>query len=383
MNLIRVIIVLVLGGFFLLSMRINLILLRVTSENDFELTKTNRWNRVDTGDTTVSADGSSYYMYSNKGTENNLIIYFSGGGLAWDSKTAFQPMELKNLFKSDSLGYYFDRISPYNLVSAKGIMNKKNEANPFRNWNVAYIPYSTGDLHVGNTEAEFDQDGDTKRLRFNGRKNVLASLDWIDSSLGKPDKLLICGESAGAFGSLFWLPEIARRFSDSEISYLCDAAYLESDSFPSIIDDLWGADFESFFGYTPGPDPVVAAFRYAAEKLPNVAMMHSNTVWDDILPTYSAMLNKTGADKEEAVNDWSREMLSAVKELSGSINNYYYYLTDYGLDPKKGTTPHTMSRAKLFFEAEEGGVAYLNWISDIVLNGKTYSVGSDFLAGSE
>ena len=358
-------------------------LLRVTGENDFELTKTNRWNRVETGSAAVSADGSPFYMYSNRGTENNLIIYFSGGGLAWDSKTALQPMELKNLFESDSLGFYFDRISPYNLVSAKGIMNKKNDVNPFREWNVAYIPYSTGDLHVGNTAVEFDMDGDSKKLRFNGRNNVLSCLDWISTNFEQPSRILVCGESAGAFGSLFWLPEIAGRFSESGVFYLCDAAYLKSGSFPSIIDELWGADFKAVFGYTPGSDPVSAAFTHAAAELPEVVMMHSNTVADDILPTYSAMLNKTGATKAAAVSEWSREMLTAVKELSTSVDNYYYFLTDYGMDPEKGTTPHTLSRAKLFFDAEEEGSSYLDWVADAVLNGKPYSVGTGYLPGGE
>ena len=40
------------------------------------------WYRIDIPDG-ISGDGSGYYIYLRKGTNDHLCIFFSGGGVAW------------------------------------------------------------------------------------------------------------------------------------------------------------------------------------------------------------------------------------------------------------------------------------------------------------
>ncbi|MFD1908324.1 hypothetical protein ACFSQ7_36515 [Paenibacillus rhizoplanae] len=87
---------------------------------------------------------------------------------------------------------------------------------------MVYLPYSTGDFHIGNRTATYPrEDSSTFTMRYNGRNNVRSSLDWIYANVAKPDKLLIAGESAGGFGSAFWAPEISNHYKDSEIFPIC------------------------------------------------------------------------------------------------------------------------------------------------------------------
>jgi hypothetical protein len=81
------------------------------------------WNKIkfDQDAQVISADGSEYYLLANKGAaaENKLIIYFSGGGVAWDAVTAAHPISLGNVMKSGKIKYYFPNI-PFFKVSTLG-----------------------------------------------------------------------------------------------------------------------------------------------------------------------------------------------------------------------------------------------------------------------
>lgn len=112
-----------------------------------------------------------------------------------------------NFIKGGDTGNYFQNIPFYMLTLLRGMMDTDNPANPFHGWNVVYLPYSTGDFHIGNRTVEYKKDdGSPFTMRYNGSNNVRSSLDWIYANVDKPGKLLIAGESAGGFGSAFGLP---------------------------------------------------------------------------------------------------------------------------------------------------------------------------------
>ncbi|MNC31587.1 hypothetical protein D3C75_799130 [compost metagenome] len=73
-------------------------------------------------------------------------------------------------------------------------------------------------------------------------------------------------------------------------------------------------------------------------------------------------------------------MTSAVRELAETIPNYFYYVTDYGLDAKKGTTSHTFATRDVLFKTEEDGVRLVDWLDDIINKRQKYSVGGKLLS---
>jgi hypothetical protein len=83
---------------------------------------------------------------------------------------------------------------------------KKN--NLFYDWNFAIISYATGDFHVGNSECEYtNSHGKNKAIHYSGQKNFEESMKIIKQHFPKPEKLLIAGSSAGAFGVLIHVSE--------------------------------------------------------------------------------------------------------------------------------------------------------------------------------
>lgn len=354
---------------------------RPTTVQQIADVKPYKWNKVKLDGNVISSDGSEYFLWNKKGESNNWIVFFSGGGASWDAKSAASPMQAMKFFTGEDPGNYFADIPFYMLSLLRGMMDTDNPGNPFKGWNVVYLPYSTGDFHIGNRNANYTKaDGTPFTMRYNGSNNVRRSLEWIYANVNNPDKLLIAGESAGGFGSAFWAPEIARHYKQSEIYQYSDSSFLYSPKWPQVVEKEWNANFAETFGYAMSSDPIGSAFTANRRLLPsNTVLLQSYSLYDEVLIHFQNKINdKDGPVSPQKIQDWSRQMRTSVQKLS-SLPNYYYYLTDYGLNAKKGTTGHTFATRETFFQAEQDGIKLLTWLGDAVNGHNRYSVGEKFL----
>lgn len=355
---------------------------RPTRISDFKQTKFGKWNRIDLGNSVTSADGSEYYILTKKGKstdkENNWIIYFSGGGMNWDEDSTANPISLATMFKGGGLTY-FSNIPFYKLNTMKGILEEENDKNPFGNWNYLYIPYTTGDFHIGNNVVEYESKGKTYKSFHNGRNNVLAALKWFQGNADTPDKIFVCGESAGGFGAAFWTPYIAEGEPEARIYEYTDSSYIQTEKWENIMDSYWNAEVQGNFHFKPEADIIKAVFQYNADKYPNITYLQSNTLYDNLLLNFQKRLNDEEMADSEYKEIWSGQMLASAADLSKEFSNYHYFITDYGVDEKTGTTPHTLSVSKDFYEAEEEGISLSEWLYRAVEFEDYRNVGSRFM----
>ncbi|MFC4303162.1 pectin acetylesterase-family hydrolase [Cohnella boryungensis] len=349
-----------------------------------EASETNsyRWYREDLGEQARSSDGSDFHLLIKKGDSNNWIVFFSGGGASWDESSAAQPIKIMNFLTGKPTGNYFANIPIYLKAILQGMTDNHKADNPFKDWNIVYIPYSTGDLHIGNRVAEYvKDDGSRFIMRYNGRNNVRQSLEWIYANVDSPDKLLIAGESAGGFGSAFWAGEIANRYPHAQIYQYSDSAFLYSEKWPNIVNKEWQAEFESTFGYPVKEDLIGAAFEGNGSRMPSrTVFLQSYSLYDEVLITFQNAINDSDSPIDaQAVRDWSRQLRESVAFLADTMPNYHYFLTDYGMDIEKGTTGHTFATRDTFYKAEQDGIKLLTWLDDIINRGQSYSVGERFV----
>ena len=128
-----------------------------------------------------------------------------------------------------------------------GIFNVNHEDNPVREWNFVLIPYCTGDYHSGSAQNVTVEgvDGDQQ---FMGYQNMKLFVDVIAPYFkGKVDKILLAGDSAGGFGTLFSYALFAPKFDPTPITLLDDSGPLFEDQFLTpcyqvFMRDLWGMD---------------------------------------------------------------------------------------------------------------------------------------------
>lgn len=154
---------------------------------------------------------------------DKLMIYLQGGGACFNATTcAANP----NSFGSAE-------FSAWQLASGRaGIFDPANAANPVKDWNAIFIPYCTGDVHMGSA-ASADVPGllSPKNQAFVGYANVGHYLKRIVPTFPNVSKVLLTGSSAGGFGALVNYNRVAQAFCPRETVLIDDSAPPFSDMY--------------------------------------------------------------------------------------------------------------------------------------------------------
>jgi len=144
--------------------------------------------------------------------------------------------------------------------------------------------------------------------------------------------------------------------------------------------DIWKVK-SNFTAYTTGADLVFDLFRYAQDNIPShTRFLHSGSVWDEALTLFMHNMNHGGVSiNEQALQEYHTTLIDVIKRLKNKINNYSYYLTDFGRK-KDGTTPHVFSGSpKLLYNAMQDDVPLADWISQAISGKNTVDIGSRFV----
>jgi hypothetical protein len=331
------------------------------------------------GGKTLCSDGSPFSIFARKGMSDNLIIHFSGGGACWDSITCASPITLLRIFEGDSKqlkSYYLPQIFKAIPKLITGLLDNEAESNPFKDWNVVYIPYCTGDLHVGNRTNTYNYDGKKFKIHHNGRNNSEAALKWVFNNFKNPRKILVSGESAGAYASVFWAPVVAKHYENTKIYQLSDASLLASNRWNEIMDTVWKAQSLSYLNFKIGKDIFEDALLQRQDSLNyHIKHLHSNTVFDKVLTQFSAALNHKSTNTNDFIDEWSSNMLVSMKRLDDSGLDYAYFLTDCQYDSINHTTPHTLSGLD-FNSCFSNQISFPDWLKKNIIEDESLSVGN-------
>jgi hypothetical protein len=302
--------------------------------------KAHKWYRKPLDECT-SSNGNQYSISLKKGIVNKLLVNFIGGGLSWSEETANNPITISSMLKKKE-AFYINNISNMQLNFMHiGILNANDKRNPFRDWYILNIPYSTADFHIGNNDYIYRSiNGDSKTLFHRGEKNAATALNVLHDFFPKtPDTLLIMGESAGAFGCVAHSPAIKNIYPNCKnIIVYSEGSHIRSPLWQEITKSIWKVN-DILMKYIKSEDLIFDLFIYARDNMPsNTIFMHSNSVWDKDLV---AFMNKMNNGKLEinatSLQEFNDSLKETVNKLKREIPNYSYYLTDYGMK-KDGTS---------------------------------------------
>lgn len=150
------------------------------------------------------ADGSSSGIMVNFTAQSrDLLINFQGGGACWN--------ELTCAVQGASLAPWGD--DPFAVWAAdggpvySGIFDRADPANPLRGYNYVYIPYCTGDGHIGARVADYG-------VHHVGYANATAALARIVPTFLDAPQVVVAGFSAGGIGATGNYHQIASAFED-------------------------------------------------------------------------------------------------------------------------------------------------------------------------
>lgn len=176
------------------------------------------WGWVDVPETTCRDTSHTGFGIRRIQNSTKLVIFFNGTGACFNDASCADTAESFN--KGD-----FDT-----LVSASGSLGMfdiANANNPVRDWNAVFIPYCSGDLHIG--KSEFTVGG--KNQVFAGFANVGFDMAHIVPTFPNVTEVLLVGISSGGYGALYNYDRIAKDFCGVPVVLIDDSGAPMADKY--------------------------------------------------------------------------------------------------------------------------------------------------------
>lgn len=333
----------------------------------------------------VCADGSEYPILLNTGSEPSLVIFLEGGGMSFDEEMARCPNTLgnANIGKPPCYAANFRRYIEYtcfdNATGSRGIVEKEDERNPFREWCFAVATYGTADVYAGDGDFAYtDEDGKECVLHHRGYPNFLKSLEIIKEIYPDPDRILLIGGSAGAFGVPVVAPAVLAAYPGCrDVTVYADSATCPDERYMDAVRNVWRAPehiAREVRTAQAAEDWFDALYRQAGDRL---QYLYSVSIRDWIFISYLEYLQTRRmvyeARREPEYRQYVKE---TVRRLKQTTDAFHIMITDLpaGDDVCPGATIHTTCQDPRFYETMSCGVSPVQWLWDAV-NKKGYDVG--------
>ena len=166
------------------------------------------WIAVAGGPETGCSHGDDWAFMVRPGRADRLVVEFEGGGCCFDWDTCLLPIYTKTVSVDKKLS----------TLKTRGGIGGAHEGNPITNWTHVFVPYCTGDAHMGNHTAAYG-------VHHVGRVNFEFAMDWVHNNMGdlRPEVVFVTGESAGSVASYVLAPWVFERYPTARHVHLGDS----------------------------------------------------------------------------------------------------------------------------------------------------------------
>jgi hypothetical protein len=153
---------------------------------------------------TPTGIGVNWHSSSTK-----LLIYMEGGG------ACFNAITCATVAHQNGFGEALMNQTAQDYGS-RGVFNRADDDNPFKDWNYVFVPYCTGDVHAG-----LNEQGMGGRVMV-GYRNVGLYLERLSPTFPTAEQVVLTGSSAGGFGAAFNYDRVAKVFGPQRPVFLLD-----------------------------------------------------------------------------------------------------------------------------------------------------------------
>ena len=322
------------------------------------------WNRIPGRAGTGCAHDSTFAFRVRPALPDKVLIYLNGGGACWRAQDC------------DPKGRptYTMTVDSANDASIRqGLFDVSNDENPVRDFTMVFVPYCTGDMHMGTRTVDYETRGSTPRefsVRHQGAENVDAVLDWVYANVRSPRIVFVAGSSTGAVATPVIAAQVARHYPRARVVQLGDAAgAIRSDSVPQLFAH-WGA-MEHLWNDAAYRSIDSASFSFrrlylsAAKSAPRVRFAQYNSADD---ATQLAFLAQMGTK----VTSVSRLLALTLEQIHDGTPWFRSYTAP-------GRT-HAILRSNALYTTTVGGARLSEWIGSLVNGDPVDEVGASLLS---
>ncbi len=167
------------------------------------------WERIMPGGDCQCANGSEFSFWVREASHDTVLVYLQDGGACFSVETCAADSDAYNTTVNEG------------PTGAGGIFDFADERNPFADYSIVYVPYCTGDVHLGNTSTDYAA-GLT--VHHKGYVNGTAALDYVAANAPDASDVVVVGESAGSIAAPLYAALVSDRLPDARITALADGS---------------------------------------------------------------------------------------------------------------------------------------------------------------
>ena len=290
------------------------------------------WKQIQL-DSAQCAFETPYNLYFRAGSDpDRLLIYFQGGGACWNW------VSCSGMFDTN-VGH--DELSNY-----RGIFDFSNPDNPFADYTDVFVPYCTGDVHVGDSVRVYGEDTGGRPVHHQGAHNAQQVLQWAKTQVQYPEHVVIAGASAGSYGAIYHAPRIAKLYPSADIVTIGDSGVPLLKNSEEVL-KTWGAKRTS-----------LREFNMDAAKARPVRAVVQITSDKDAIQSAFYLISGSPSWRES-----SYELLNSLEE---ELPNFFSFVVS--------GTDHELMRTNRFYEYNVRGFRLAEWIRQIIDGERVESV---------
>jgi hypothetical protein len=300
------------------------------------------WKRVVPGGDCQCSDGSKFNFWVRKANPKKVVFYLQGGGACFSAKTCAPGREL----------YTTDIGSDEGPTGQGGMFDLSDERNPLADYSIVYVPYCTGDVHIGNTTTRYAR-GLT--VRHKGYVNGTAALDHLAAAFPDATDVAVMGESAGSVAAPLYAGLVSDRLPEARITVLADG----SGTYPEVprLNDIiaaWGAgkalpDWAKSAGRIRWSFP--RFFIQSARHDPTIVFARHDHAYDEVQEFWYPIAGIP-----------SKDLLSLIDANEAQIERAGVNLLSY-------TAPggeHTVLSDEPFYTQQVNGRRFADWLTRLI-----------------
>lgn len=296
-----------------------------------------------------------------------------GGGLLWDEKSAALPATIRTSL-TEAPGLYTSEAVPMNDFWFFGARDNNGilslgEENPFRDWSIGMVNYGTADFHLGQNEF--------CGVHCQGLRNLRACLELFRAQFPTPQRLLICGESAGGFSVPGVAGEVLKFFPCEDVTLLTDAALMERDDWRQVARDVWGVP-DDLWQCLHSNDIVADWYERFLAVYPVTRCLYDCGIHDVALAQFQSYMDGGPFDATRSYLDALPARLKAQHDRLAVLSpDFGFYYHDFP-DPESHGSQHMTLAHPTFTQGRSESVSPAKWLWDAV-HGDIRSYGLQLL----
>jgi hypothetical protein len=210
------------------------------------------------------ADGSpTGFGINPHAGSSRILIWVKGGGYCTSYAECGGVVDggssptATNLTGFGSADFFADvnDTSDSGYTGNSGIFDRADPQNVFHDFNLAYFPYCTGDVHSGNRVAVYTDGASSLTIRHVGYVNVARYLSTLVPTFPGAQLVALTGSSAGGFGSLFNYAQVRAAFATvgASVVLVDDAGETLRPKYATVaLQDLFNSSWATLANAPPG-----------------------------------------------------------------------------------------------------------------------------------